>query len=183
MNATIKQREEKRSQCSRSKPTVDPRQLLGGVEGKQGNQKMFARVACDILMMTLSYIWWWQCWWYYWWWRWWSIDQLWPEDHIEAPIDPNQSAVAADRDVRETDFNSFQWWWCWLLMMMGGLYASPFNWFSFFKIRVTFKLVKTLLNITKCLTMEESNQSTNHGERIIAMSFFPPSIAPVNGSA
>ena len=71
-------------------------------------------------MMTLSYIWWWQCWWYYWWWRWWSIDQLWPEDHIEAPIDPNQSAVAADRDVRETDFNSFQWWWCWLLMLMVG---------------------------------------------------------------
>ena len=55
MNATIKQREEKRSRCSRSKPAVDPRQLLGG--GKQGNQEMFARVACDILMMTLSYIW------------------------------------------------------------------------------------------------------------------------------
>ena len=42
MNATIKQREEKRS---RSKPTVDPRQLLGGLGG-QARQPRNVRKSC-----------------------------------------------------------------------------------------------------------------------------------------
>ena len=181
MNATIKQREEKRSQCSRSKPTVDPRQLLGG---RQARQPRNVRKSClwypyddpliymmvTVLMILLVV----------------AMMINWSIVTRGSYWGPNwsQSISCRGRQRRQRD------WFQFISMMMmliadadGGLYASPFNWFSFFKIRVTFKLVKTLLNITKCLTMEESNHSTNHGERILAMSFFPPSIAPVNGSA